>query len=212
MVLLKNKSNYIAGNWILMGLEKEFRVYDWLTEDPQFRAARTNLESERLLWSRAMPWLLWMWHVNLRFPFLCTALQCHVSPFCALSGCKHFAPGSKEKSLAGILDTNCFKTDSSADVRVLCPTLARFNHSCLPNCPSAACEDKCCFSQLTPADRLWFLDGQEHHEMCSRCSWPFNSSNSERSSGRLGPIVAELLCFKDSRESEGWFTCSFMPI
>jgi len=41
-----------------------------------------------------------------------------------------------EKSLAGILDTNCFRTDSS-DVRVLCPSLARFNHSCLPNCQQA---------------------------------------------------------------------------
>ncbi len=135
-----------------------------LIKDPQCRAARTNLESERLLWSRATPWLLWMWVVNLRFAFLCTAsrfasvfavvMSCF-SQFCALSACKHFAPGSKEKSLAGILDTNCFRTDSSADVRVLCPTLARFNHSCLPNCPSAACEHKCCSSQLTIGFDFW---------------------------------------------------------
>lgn len=51
-----------------------------------------------------------------------------------LSDCS--GPGA-ETSLEGILDTNCFRPDLSTDVRVLCPTLARFNHSCLPNCQQA---------------------------------------------------------------------------
>ncbi|CAK9002120.1 unnamed protein product [Durusdinium trenchii] len=40
------------------------------------------------------------------------------------------------ESLEGILNTNCFRANS--DERVLCPSLARFNHSCAPNCDSAA--------------------------------------------------------------------------
>ena len=55
-----------------------------------------------------------------------------------LEGWCSLASPTEETSLEGILDTNCFRPDLSTDVRVLCPTLARFNHSCLPNCTSAA--------------------------------------------------------------------------
>ncbi|CAE7619606.1 set5 [Symbiodinium sp. CCMP2456] len=39
-----------------------------------------------------------------------------------------------EKTVQGILDTNCFQKGLGSEDRVLCPTLARFNHSCVPNC------------------------------------------------------------------------------
>lgn len=39
-----------------------------------------------------------------------------------------------EKTVQGILDTNCLQKGLGFADRVLCPTLARFNHSCVPNC------------------------------------------------------------------------------
>ncbi|CAJ1335260.1 unnamed protein product, partial [Effrenium voratum] len=41
--------------------------------------------------------------------------------------------------LEGILATNCFQTNPSE--RVLCPQLARFNHSCASNCQHSWDED-----------------------------------------------------------------------
>ena len=45
---------------------------------------------------------------------------------------------AQEKTVQGILDTNSFEKGLGSADRVLCPTLARFNHSCVPNCTSAA--------------------------------------------------------------------------
>lgn len=45
-----------------------------------------------------------------------------------------FARAPEEKSLAGILRTNCFMEGVGSVNGVLCPIAGRFNHSCVPNC------------------------------------------------------------------------------
>ncbi|CAE7028747.1 set5 [Symbiodinium natans] len=54
------------------------------------------------------------------------------------SGARHqlleLSDFSAEKTVQGILDTNSFEKGLGSADRVLCPTLARFNHSCVPNC------------------------------------------------------------------------------
>eukprot|EP00929_Paragymnodinium_shiwhaense_P014648 TRINITY_DN12257_c0_g1_i1.p1 TRINITY_DN12257_c0_g1~~TRINITY_DN12257_c0_g1_i1.p1 ORF type:complete len:412 (-),score=88.70 TRINITY_DN12257_c0_g1_i1:390-1577(-) len=46
----------------------------------------------------------------------------------------HAEGGVAEKTIEGIFETNSFSQSSESQVAGLCLTLARFNHSCMPNC------------------------------------------------------------------------------
>jgi len=48
---------------------------------------------------------------------------------------------SGEKSVPGIVRTNCFMRGMGSSDGVLCPTASRFNHSCVPNCEQSWDED-----------------------------------------------------------------------